>query len=316
MIPEPALFLAAHGWQDAEVTPFPADWSTRSYARLRRAGGRPERAILMHTTPDADFHSFIRIAAMLRGLEASAPLIYEIDAERGMMLLEDFGDRNFGRLIDNGADQESLLCRAATTLAELHTRYIAQPRDATTLRRYDSSAFIELLHPLLHNFTYTDHAAAQTAFHEAWSCLRTPLEAQPQSLMLRDFMADNLMDLPERHGWKSVGILDFELTGIGPAAYDLASLTEQVRRDIPDAVRTRVIQQYLGMRPDIAPEPFHTALRIMAAHRHLRIFARLQKLPKPFFLRRTHDYLRTLFTHPDLHPVQKWCQTYLPQHFA
>ena len=315
MIPEPALFLAAHGWQNAEVTPFPADWSTRRYARLRRAE-RPERAILMHTAPDADFHNFHRIAAMLRALDASAPVIYEVDAGRGMMLLEDFGDRNFGRMIDDGADLEPLLCRAAVTLAEIHTRYTAQPHDATILQRYDTATFIKLLAPLLHNFTYVDNDAAHAALDETWTALLTPLESQPHSLMLRDFIADNLMDLSERHGWKSVGILDFELAGIGPVAYDVASLTEQVRRDIPDAVRARVIRHYLDARPGIESESFHNALHIMAAHRHLRIFARLQKIPKPYFLRRTHDYLRALLPHPALRPVQAWCQTYLPNSFA
>jgi N-acetylmuramate 1-kinase len=315
VIRDPAPFLAAHGWQDAVITPFPADWSARRYARLRRAAP-PERAILMQTTPDADFHDFIRIDAILRGLGASAPELYAIDAEQGFLLLEDFGDRNFGRLIDQGADPAPLLRRAVAALVEVQRRYAANPGAVATLRRYDTAAFIALLQPLLENFAYPNVVAATTALHETWTALLTPLETQPRSLLLRDFMADNLMDLPERSGWQSVGLLDFELAGIGPVAYDLASLLEHVRRPCADALRTSIIADYLTMRPEIDAVPFRAALAIMAAHRHLRIFARLQKMAKPDFLLNTHAHLRTLLGTPVLRPAQQWCATYLPQHFA
>ena len=110
MIPDPAAFLAAHGWQHAAITPFPADWSARRYARLRR-DANPSSAILMMTAPDADFFSFLHVDGILCGLAASAPALYAVDAEQGMLLLEDFGDRNFGRMINSGADPEILLRR-------------------------------------------------------------------------------------------------------------------------------------------------------------------------------------------------------------
>lgn len=315
MIPDPAPFLAAHGWQDAVLTPFPADWSARHYARLRRAAA-PERAILMQTAPDADFHSFISVDAILRSLEASAPELYAIDATQGLLLLEDFGDRNFGRLIDQSADPAPLLRRAVVALVEVQRRYAANPTAIATLRHYDTAAFIALLQPLLENFAYPDAIAAMAALHATWTALLTPLETQPRSLLLRDFIADNLMDLPERAGWQSVGLLDFELTGIGSVAYDLASLLEQVRRPLTDDLRATLIADYLTLRPEIDAAQLRDTLHIMAAHRHLRIFARLQTISKPDFLTTTHAYLRTLLTHPVLGPAQVWCQTYLPQHFA
>ena len=315
MIPDPAPFLAAHGWQNAELTPFSADWSARRYARLRRIG-EPEQAILMQTAPDTDFHAFIRVATILRNLDASAPVIYAVEEKLGMLLLEDFGDRNFGRLIDGGTDAEPLLHRAVVTLAEMQRRYASQVPLASTVRRYDTPAFLDLLSPLLDNFVYPDAPAAHASLTDTWTKLLTPLETQPHSLMLRDFIADNLMDLPTRHGWQAVGILDFELAGIGPVVYDFASLTEQVRRDIPDAVRDRLIAHYLAAHPEIDPTLFRTTLPIMAVHRHLRIFARLQKMNKPDFHQRVHLYLRQLLPHPALHSAQTWCQTFLPQYFA
>ena len=65
-------------------------------------------------------------------------------------------------------------------------------------------------------------------FRAAWKEALKGIEALPQTLMLRDFMPDNLMQL-DRPGWHGIGLLDFQDGGIGPVAYDLASLCEVVR---------------------------------------------------------------------------------------
>ena len=313
MIPDPTSFLAAHGWHDARCTPFPADWSTRRYARVQRPEA-PRHAILMQATPDAQFRSFVHIDHVLRGLGASAPLIYAIDNQQGLLLLEDFGDRNIGRLIDAGSPMQPWFERAVQTLVELQHRFAALPRPQD-LPNYDTSHFLALLAPVLDNFSYPDPPAARQALSTVWTALLTQLELHPRSLMLRDFMVDNLMDLPERVGWQNLGVLDFELAGVGPIAYDLASLLEQVRRDLPDSLRLRIINLFSAAWPDYLRPDLEAAVAILAAHRHLRIFARLQAMPKPAFQARTLAYLQKLLLLPVLRPAQLWCQTYLPQSF-
>ncbi|MEM7710775.1 MAG: aminoglycoside phosphotransferase, partial [Pseudomonadota bacterium] len=59
---ETQAFLADAGWADAIRTPLAADASVRRYARLRGPRGT---AILMDAGPDADFASFLDIAARL-----------------------------------------------------------------------------------------------------------------------------------------------------------------------------------------------------------------------------------------------------------
>ena len=63
-----------------------------------------------------------------------------------------------------------------------------------------------------------------------------PLRAGPRVFVHRDYFAGNLMWLPERAGRRRVGILDFQSAAIGHAAYDLASLIQDDRRDLPEAV--------------------------------------------------------------------------------
>ncbi|MEJ0062241.1 MAG: phosphotransferase [Alphaproteobacteria bacterium] len=309
-----AAFLAEHGWPEAQARPFPADWSARRYARLTRAGQELASAVLMQAEPNADFFGFIRVAGILRGLGASAPEIYAADTAQGFLLLEDFGERNFGRMIDGGADAVPLLRRGVEALAEVQRRF-AVPENAGDLPRYDTARFIDLLSPLIENFPHADPAAARAALAEAWTKILAPVGAQPQSLMLRDFIADNLMDLPSRAGWKSVGLLDFELAGIGPIAYDVASLTEQVRRDLPEEARNKIVAHYLALRPELDKEEFMASVAVMSAQRHARIFARLYKMNKPEFLERSHSHLRRLLALPELAPARGWFKNFLPDYF-
>ena len=60
--------------------------------------------------------------------------------------------------------------------------------------------------------------------------------AGPVCFVHRDFFAGNLIWLPQRGGIRRIGVLDFQDAAIGHPAYDLASLLQDARRDIPPAV--------------------------------------------------------------------------------
>ena len=64
--------------------------------------------------------------------------------------------------------------------------------------------------------------------------LASTADRVPTSLVLRDYHVDNLMWLESRNGAARCGLLDFQDARIGPVAYDLVSLLEDARRDVPD----------------------------------------------------------------------------------
>ena len=94
-------------WKTAACEPLTGDASARKYFRLR-AG--QQTAILMDASrvPDS-VAPFIRIAGHLRQIGFSTPEIFARDAESGLLLLEDFGDASFARLLEQrGCDAPSL----------------------------------------------------------------------------------------------------------------------------------------------------------------------------------------------------------------
>ncbi|HVI90067.1 MAG TPA: aminoglycoside phosphotransferase, partial [Dongiaceae bacterium] len=112
-------FLAVHGWGAAERHLLAGDASFRRYDRLTAADGR--RAVLMDAPPPMEnVRPFIAIDRLLTSLDLSVPQILAEDAEQGLLLLEDFGDDTYTRLLASGHDEADLYARATDLLGALH----------------------------------------------------------------------------------------------------------------------------------------------------------------------------------------------------
>ena len=105
--------------------------------------------------------------------------------------------------------------------------------------RYDMDAMLietELLLdwflPLLGS---TPSDEVRDSYVALWRAALTPALAARQTWVLRDFHSPNLLWMPERRGIACMGILDFQDAVVGPAAYDLASLLQDARVDVPEA---------------------------------------------------------------------------------
>ncbi len=321
---EIAGFLSQQGWEKAQQTPFPADFSPRRYARLVNEYKAPSCAILMDADRDQKTPQFVAIANLLRSLDLSAPEIYASDPDRGLVLMEDFGDRNYGNMIDVGDDAKPYYMRAVDVLVHLHQHYDVAMTQDLSLPRYEARLFIDQSGLFLDAyFLYKKgreaHAEERTAFYAAWQQSLGVIENIPQTLMLRDFMLDNLMDLPARAAWRAVGLLDFQDAGLGPIAYDLASLCEDVRRDGGDRMLDQVIDYYYRQsQPPYPLDYLRSACRVLAAQRHVRILGILVRLAvgqgrrdKLAYVPRIWGYLDYLLQDKVLEPLRLWMRDHI-----
>ena len=95
------VFLDASGWDRVPVVPLAGDASFRRYYRLGRDGSS---AVLMDAPPPhEDIGPFVAVAGLLRELGFSAPEVLAEDRGQGFLLLEDFGDDTYTRLLTRGA---------------------------------------------------------------------------------------------------------------------------------------------------------------------------------------------------------------------
>jgi aminoglycoside/choline kinase family phosphotransferase len=313
-----ADFLAMTGWGSVQPAPLAGDASFRRYYRLVD-GGR--RAVLMDAPPPhEDVRPYVAVAGMLRGHGLSAPEIFAEDRDRGLLLIEDFGDDTYTRLLARGADETPLYTLAIDTLIALQ-RAVAAPPD---LPPYDEEALLREAALLVDWYAPAVLGAplppsAREDYLAAWR-EALPLAVLPgPTLVLRDYHIDNLMLLHGRAGLKSCGLLDFQDALCGPVSYDLVSLLEDARRDVPPALRAAMTERYLAAFPAIDRALFRRSAAILAAQRNAKIigiFARLWRRDgKPRYLEHIPRVWRLLEAdarEPALGGVATWLDRHLP----
>jgi N-acetylmuramate 1-kinase len=141
--------------------------------------------------------------------------------------------------------------------------------------------------------------------------------------VLRDYHSPNLLWLNDRFDVARIGVLDFQDAMIGPPAYDVASLLQDARVDIPEAMEVALLSRYVRARQAV-DEQFEAAsfvllyatLAAQRATKILGIFARLdQRDGKPQYLRhipRLWRYLQRSLAHPALAPLKDWYANNVP----
>ncbi len=342
-------FVAASGWGTAMIGAIPGDASARRYFRLRDG---QRRALLMDAPrmPDGppirdgkpysriahlaeDVRPFVGVGRHLSGLGLSAPQILATDLDAGLLLLEDLGDSVFGQEIAAGGDQRLLWRAGVEALAALHAQPLARRLPIGDGTFHDVPAFdrgaieieIELLVdwylPAVRGAPATDETRA--SFAAAWRPVLDRLLALPPQLMLRDFHSPNLLWLPERDGAQRAGIIDFQDALIGPAAYDLVSLLQDARLDVPAQIEAELLDFYCAAaartQSGFDAAAFGWAYAALGAQRNtkiLGIFARLARRDgKPRYLAhipRIWSYLARDLEHPELSCVARWYDRHLP----
>jgi tRNA threonylcarbamoyl adenosine modification protein YjeE len=330
-------FLADTPYAGAATSYLQGDASTRSYARLvdqhRSAilmnsprqpdgpairGGKPYSA-LVHLAEDVT--PFVAVAGALRERGLSAPAIYAFDLAQGFLILEDLGDKVFGSEVARGRPLAELWEPAVEVLVALaehapdrllpiegHPPYRLPGYDAEAML-IEASLLIDWLWPALHGKEAPQALAEE--FAALWRPLLSHAEQADSGWVLRDYHSPNLMWLPDREGIRRVGILDFQDALRGPLAYDLVSLLQDARLDVPEPLERELLARYCAARgahsQHFSSDQFVSLYATLGAQRNskiLGIFARLAKRDgKRGYLAhipRVARYLERDLAHPSL----------------
>ncbi len=314
-----ASFVARAGWGDAQERLLAGDASFRRYFRLRRSGGT---AVVMDSPATHEpVGPFVRIGRHLLSMGLSAPEIFAADEASGFLLLEDLGDNTFARVLAGGGNEAELYGRATDVLVAVR----AAPDHGLLpgLGAYEGEALIDaaILVPEWYLPEATGRATTTEeteSYRAAWRRCLAALPPNGSCLLLRDYHKDNLLWLPERPGVRACGLLDFQDAQRGHPSYDLVSLVEDARRDVPPAIHAACLDRYIGAT-GLNAKDFRAGFALMAAQRHARIIGLFVRL-----LRRDGkaDYLPHLprvwrmferaVAHPALEPLRLWFDHHLP----
>jgi N-acetylmuramate 1-kinase len=305
-------FLARNGVSPGDAVPLAQDASFRRYLRIR--GRSP--AVLMDAPPPEDVRPFLRIALHLRAHGLPVPEIIDADEENGLVLEEDFGDDLLSSLIDNGADPEPLLQQAIETLAALQRAPLPGGLPSWADQEMASTALGTLFDwwwPARYGQPAPKEARDDVA--AALAAALHPVANGPRCLVHRDWFAGNLLRLADGR----LGIIDFQSSAVGHPAYDLVSLLQDARRDIPSDVQHRGLTRYLAIRTDLDSADFRAAYAACAAQRHLRVACQWVRLAlrdgRPQYLAhgpRTWRLLQAALSDPAVAPLAHALDRWIP----
>src|SRR5262249_3931204 len=182
--------------------------------------------------------------------------IYAADLDDGLVIVEDLGAHTS---VEGKPPSPLDLCYelAVDLLVSLHEDNLPEtlpvsPHVDYRIPYYDIEAFVieaELLVDWYLPFLGTPAPpAAREAYIALWREALLPVMDEPTTWVLRDFPSPNLLYLPERESIAQIGLLDFQDALLGPAAYDLASLLQDARVDIPERMELELLSRYAKER--------------------------------------------------------------------
>jgi aminoglycoside/choline kinase family phosphotransferase len=335
------------------VESFPGDASSRRYFRLTRGS---DVAVLMDAPRGAEtpaepegasvderkalgYNALARLAGpepaafvclsnelVIRGF--SAPKILAADMEAGLLLLEDFGQDVYAKVIASDPSKEAELYGAAVEcLAEIYRSsfpaYMSFRSESWRVRDYDDTALRTETHLYLDWYAADKGAdispSARNQWDKIWLTLFETLKAHAPGLALRDFHAENLFWLPERESVSKVGLIDFQDGLFVHPAYDLVSFLEDARRDVSKSLVDPLITQFCQQAKLSDEAAFRKAYAVLGAQRNakiLGIFVRLaERDGKPAYrelIPRVHAHFLGNLKGEDFAELRAWFDTYLP----
>ncbi|GJL98124.1 MAG: aminoglycoside phosphotransferase [Hyphobacterium sp.] len=351
---ETSGFLKAAGWGSARQEAFPGDASTRSYRRLFRSD---ETAVLMNApagaeapacppdaTPDVrhqlGYNALARLAgpnlAAFAGLTEeltargfSAPRILAADLPGGLLLLEDLGNDLFARAIPAGADEAELYSHGVDALAAIYRSSFPSQLNhhggTWRVLDYDTPALLAETELFLDWYAeqHLGRALSDTdrqSWRETWRAVFPALDTQAKGLALRDYHAENLLWLPDRTGPARAGLIDYQDALFVHPAYDLVSLLEDARRDVPTELAANMKKRFVAAAHISDTDAFDTAYAVLGGQRNAKILGIFVRLAirdgKPKYLDllpRVARHFLTDLSHPALSDVKALIHDLAPE---
>lgn len=335
-------FLTENGYSDGARRYLTGDASLRAYETLVCQDG--QQFILMDwpRRPDGppvldgkaypkvahlaeEVLPFVAVAEYLREIGLRAPEIVATDFDNGLLLLEDLGKD--GVLDEQANPIAERYLASVECLAHLHHQAVRPTISLDSGHSHVVPAFdpiaMKIETRLLIDWYLpwkTDGVQAtekqRESYSQVWDGLIAELRDCERHLLLRDYHSPNLIWQAQEQGLRRVGLIDFQDAMIGPTAYDVASLVQDARVDIPPMLGDSLLKRYLELRHNqgtFDEAGFMKAFAIMSAQRNCKlagIWVRLKERDgKPGYLKhmpRTLGHLATVLEYPVLAPLRDW----------
>lgn len=308
-------FLKHAGFAAADITDIPSDVSPRHYARLTKD---EKTYILMDSPLSENPAQFVTVDLFLQKMGVRVPYLFAYDLENGFVIEEDFGDDTLTKVLQRDVPAFAVYEKAIKALTDLQSHPI--PVECPLPLYSEDMILNEALHLPDWYIQFAGggrvSAGARADFIDIWKALIPHLMNVPLRVMLFDCHVDNLMVLKDG----SIGFLDFQDAKIGPVTYDLLSLLEDIRLEVPVPLQKQLFDLYFSLRPSFKTDAFFLSYDIGACLRHTRVLGTFTKFYLEWGREKCLNYYDVLWrllearlNRPELADYKAWLNMYIPR---
>lgn len=275
-----AGYLSRAGVKAERVVALTPDASTREYFRVPWRRGTAVACVYPEPF-DPDIHPFLDVTRLFAEAQLPVPAILDVDALNGIIVQEDFGDRQLRRVFEAASEDEreayieQAVClvtdiQAATPLARARDSIAARLAFDEAKLSWELDYFIEHYFKSLRReeLKHNEEMQLRAEFND----IAAELSARPRVLCHRDFHTANLMV----DGEGRLRVVDYQDARMGPASYDLASLLLDRQTSVPSLAEIRERRLFFleerrkrGLEA-IDPDDFAHEFRLMSVQRCLK----------------------------------------------
>ncbi len=227
-----------------------------------------------------DYLSFLEINNFLSMINISVPKIFDTDDTNCIIIMEDFGNIRYDKLI-NIIDPKDILIDAINSLIEIQKAQ--KPTVNKFFKKYDFSYFTVEIAEFADFYLSKKNIGKDVVdeFFDIWKSEFENLNFNWDSFVHKDFELSNLMHLSQRDGHLKCGILDFQNAFIGFSGWDVFSLLENPRIYFDDKDNDELIEYYFNKtNQNLSFKEFLTQYYFLNTARQSRIIGRWINLDK------------------------------------
>ena len=228
--------------------------------------------VIMYDNNEKNLKDFLKVTKILKKFVVVPSIIHDL-SKQSILVLENFGPNKYAEIITK-KNRKKIYRLAVDTIFDI------QKIRSSDLSKYSLNMFIAesnlffdwYLKNLKSNKTDSLKKEFNSLFKSYLSCIDIP-----QVIVHRDFHIDNLFYLSKSNSIKC-GLIDYQDAVIGPCTYDLVSLTQDARVDVPKQLEYELINYFLESNLKIKKEDFMLSYNLLAIQRHMKvlgIFCRL-----------------------------------------
>ena len=228
--------------------------------------------VIMYDNNEKNLKDFLKVTKILKKFVVVPSIIHDL-SKQSILVLENFGPNKYAEIITK-KNRKKIYRLAVDTIFDI------QKIRSSDLSKYSLNMFIAesnlffdwYLKNLKSNKTDSLKKEFNSLFKSYLSCIDIP-----QVIVHRDFHIDNLFYLSKSNSIKC-GLIDYQDAVIGPCTYDLVSLTQDARIDVPKQLEYELINYFLESNLKIKKEDFMLSYNLLAIQRHMKvlgIFCRL-----------------------------------------